>query len=110
MTGKRLMTSLIQLIPLILVVTIIFGAMGSMSAHAEENVKPISDARTEYITSVQKYYDELKTQVGDYNGTEVLESIKSSSDYLIGYLKEQNHWKLGTASEESLEKIYKQKE
>ena len=28
MTGKRLMTALIQLIPLILVVTIIFGAVG----------------------------------------------------------------------------------
>ena len=87
MTSKCKSFKNLILIAILFVLTLITGVLGTSLANAESGDAATGERKT-YIHNIYDYYDKLEESVGEYNGTEVLQSIKSSADYLIGYVSD----------------------
>lgn len=114
MTGKCKSIKNLILIASLVILAIIMGVMGTTSVYAATD-------RETYSANIQQYYDTLinmveyedgvsVTLVEKYNGTEVLESVKSSADYLIGYknLRDGTFF-AGTVNDSKVEEVYLKK-
>lgn len=105
MTSKSKSIKNLILIAIMFVLTIIIGTLGLSVANADT-----ASSRIDYIDKIQTSYDQLKDSVEPYNGVEVLDGVKASADYLIGYEGDVGVYYIGSVKDNAIaEKIYYEK-
>ena len=75
MSSKRFSLKNLIIVCLLLVLTIVMGAMSAIGAKA--------DTRTDAKSTVNAQYTVIKDKVETYNGLGLLDKIKESADYLL---------------------------